>query len=75
VGPRAGLDAVVKIKIPSPCRDSKASATSLSYPTVVISLKLKYVTVISFRTNRMRRLGPDSSGSGEGPLGWEGGLF
>jgi len=44
VGPRACLDAVVKRKIPSPCRDSNSRASSaipLSYPGSSFQYKLR----------------------------------
>jgi hypothetical protein len=49
VGPRAGLDAVVKRKFPSSCRDSnprsynlQPSAIPLSYPGSYFPLAVKY---------------------------------
>jgi hypothetical protein len=60
VGPRTGLDTVVKRKIPSPCRDSNTRSSSLytmvvsptgssnypdSFPSVATILKIKIVQV------------------------------
>jgi hypothetical protein len=70
VGPRVGLDAVVKRKIPSPCRDSNPRSSSpypnaipLSYPgtiiiIIIIIIKTTSTTITITTTLKWRQKGP-----------------